>query len=182
MLMIAATASTVPSVAYTVLVSVYSYVVLVLVRFCLAIGLLYLRLHDGKDWTQTAGFKPWGGPLAPIVYSAFFGFLLVASFIPPGAGSPFSKGNRGVDWYIVPSVGLASLALGYVYYLGFAHVIPRVRKETLRVRREPVIVRENGEWVQVVELVRSDWVARAGSLVMEGDEVEGRASGDEWKE
>ena len=172
MLMIAATASTVPSVAYTVLVSVYSYVVLVLVRFCLAIGLLYLHFHEGKAWTSSTGFKPWGGPLAAIIYSSFFGFLLVASFIPPSAGSPFSKANRGIDWYIVPSVGLASLAMGYAYYLGFAYLIPRVRKETLRVRREPVIVMEGGEWVQAVELVRSYWVARAGSLATEGDEGE----------
>ena len=179
MLMIGATASTVPSVAYTVLVSIYSYVVVVLVRFCLGLGLLYLRFRDGESWTASAGFKPWGGPLAPLIYSSFFGFLLVASFVPPAAGSPFSKANRGVDWYIVPGVGLASLALAYLYYFGFAYVIPRVRKETLRVRREPVIVKENGEWVQVVELVRFDWVARAGPL---GDEGERRTSGVEWRD
>ena len=160
MLMIAATSSTAPSVAYTILVTLYSYVVIVLVRFFVASALLYLRFREGKAWTSATGFKPWGGPTAAIIYFTVFGFLLVATFIPPAPGSPFSKSNRGVQWYMIPSIGLGFLLLGYIYYLCFAYLIPRLRKEDLQVHREPVIVKEKGEWVQSLEVVEAIWVAR----------------------
>lgn len=162
MIMIAATSSTTPDLAYTVLVSIYSYVVLILVRFFVATGLLYLRYSEGESWLSSRGFKPWGGPTAALIYSFAFGFLLVTFFIPPTAGSPFSKESRGIDWYIVPCVGLGFLALGYLYYLCFAYLIPRIRKEVLVVERQAVIVKEKGEWVQALEVVEAIWVARSG--------------------
>ena len=162
--MMAATSTTSPDIAYTVLVSVYSYVALVLVRFFVAAGLLYLRFSEGKSWLSSRGFKPWGGPTAALIYSTVFGFLLIAFFIPPATGSPFTKQSRGIDWYIVPCIGLGFLALGYVYYLCFAHLIPRIRKEVLVVERQAVIVKEKGEWVQALEVVEATWVARSGPL------------------
>lgn len=162
MLMVAATSSTTPDLAYTVLVSIYSYVVLILVRFFVATGLLYLRYGEGKSWLSSRGFKPWGGPTAALIYSSAFGFLLIAFLIPPAAGSPFSNKSRGIDWYIVPCTGLGFLALGYVYYLYFQYLIPRIRKEVLVVERQAVIVKEKGDWVQALEVVEATWVANSG--------------------
>ena len=161
MILVAATSSTVPDVAYTALVSIYSYVVLILVRFFVACASLRLRYGEGAPWLSSRGFKPWGGPTAALIYSAVFGFLLIAFFIPPTAGSPFAKKNRGIDWYIVPTIGMAFVVLGYAYYLCFEHVIPRIRKENLVVERHPVIVREAGEWVQALEVVEAIWVAKS---------------------
>ena len=162
MLMIAATAGTVPQVAYTVLVSLYSYDAVILVRFFLAIGLLYLRWGpDRKTWRSTGGFKPWGGHTAPIIYATVLGFLLVTTFIRPDDGSPFSRKEQGVEWWIVPTVGLGFLVLGYAYYLCFTEVIPRIRKEEFIVEREPVIVKERGEWIQALEVVKAYWAARS---------------------
>ena len=56
------------------------------------------------------------------------------------------------------------LLLGYVYYLVFAYVIPKIRKQVLEVEREAVIVKEKGEWVQAIELVYAEWVARHGPI------------------
>ena len=169
--MIGATASTIPAVAYTVLVSLYSYTVVVLVGFFVASGLLYLRLisPERKEWNQSAGFKPWGGPTAAIIYALTCAFLLVAVFLPPSASSPFHKSTTEVEWWIVPTVGLSAMALGYVYYLVLAYVIPKVRKQVLIVEREAIIVKENDEWVQAVELVEADWVAREGPASANGD-------------
>lgn len=162
MIMVAATSSTSPDLAYTVLVSIYSYVVLILVRFFVATGLLYLRYHrGGESWLSSRGFKPWGGPTAALIYASAFGFLLITFFIPPAAGSPFAKESRGIDWYIVPCIGFGFLALGYIYYLCFAYLIPRIRKEVLVVERQAVIVKEKGEWVQALEVVEAIWVANA---------------------
>lgn len=160
--MIGATSSCAPDVAYTVLVSLYSYAVVILVGFFVASGLLYLRYSEGKDWTTNAGFRPWGGPTAAIIYCTVCAFLLVAVYIPPSAGSPFAKSYTGVEWYIVPTVGLSTLVLGYLYYLVVQYLVPRIKRKILVVEREAVIVKERGEWVQAVELVEASWVARPG--------------------
>ena len=161
MILIAATSCAVPDVAYEALVSIYSYVVLILVRFFVASASLALRYKRGKSWLTSRGFKPWGGPVAAMIYGISFGFLLITFFIPPSAGSPFAKKNRGIDWYVVPSLGIGFLVLGYAYYLCFAYLIPRIRKEVLVVERHPVIVKEKGEWVQALEVVEAIWVARS---------------------
>ena len=162
MVLVAATSVTTPDVAYTTLVSIYSYVVIIIVRFFMSTALLYLRYAKGNSWLSTRGFRPWGGPIAAMIYSTSFGFLLIVFFIPPAPGSPFAKKSRGIDWYVVPSVGLGFLALGYTYYLCFAYVIPRIMKQTFEVTRTPVIVKEEGEWVQALEVVQAIWVAKSG--------------------
>ena len=64
----------------------------------------------------------------------------------------------------MPAVGLSTLVIGYCYYLVFAKVIPRLRKKVLIVEREPIIVRQggsqNGEWVQILEVVEFWWAER----------------------
>ncbi|KAI4254504.1 MAG: hypothetical protein L6R42_007161, partial [Xanthoria sp. 1 TBL-2021] len=117
-----------------------------------------------KEWTDNLGFKPWGGPTAAIIYSSTCAFMIVGVFITPGEASPFSYAKTGVRHYIVPAVGLGTLLIGYTYYLVFAKLIPRWRKEVLIVEREPIIVRQggeqNGEWVQILEVVEFWWAAR----------------------
>ena len=54
--------------------------------------------------------------------------------------------------------------MGYVYYFGFAIVLPRLKHQVRVVERDPIIVRQfgrpDGEWVQALELVEFWWVAR----------------------
>ena len=162
MIMIAATSSAIPAVAYTILVSLYSYSVVIMVGFFVSGGLLYLRYSEGRQWTNSAGFRPWGGPAAAILYTSVCAFIIVADFIPPYSGSPYAKSATGIEWYVVPTIGLAILALGYVYYIGFQYIVPRIKKKVLVVEREAVLVKEKGEWVQAVELVEASWEARPG--------------------
>ena len=160
--MIGGTSSRIPDVAYILLASLYSYAIVVLVGFLVAGGLLYLRYSEGRDWTANAGFRPWGGPTAAVIYSIVCAFLLVTAFIPPSAGSPLAMSTTRIEWYIVPTVGLSTLFLGYVYYLCFQYLVPEIKKNVLVVEREAVLVKERGEWVQAVELVAASWVARPG--------------------
>ena len=56
---------------YSLLVSLYSYVIIVLLSFLVTLGLLYLKLCNyfprlGRQWVPE--FYPWGGPAAPILY------------------------------------------------------------------------------------------------------------------
>ncbi|KAL8886991.1 MAG: hypothetical protein Q9192_006394 [Flavoplaca navasiana] len=160
----AATSSISTSIAYLVLVLLYSYTVVGIVGFFVAVGVLYLRYSKRREWTDNLGFKPWGGPIAAIIYSCTCAFMIVGVFITPGEDSPFSYKATGVQHYIVPVVGIGMLLLGYTYYLVFAKLIPRWRKEVLVVEREPIIVRQggrqDGEWVQILEVVEFWWAAR----------------------
>ena len=166
MVLIASTSPLIPTVAYAVLVPLYAYTVVVLVAFFVASGLLYLRYFSDErhTWASRAGFKPWGGPTAAIIYTAVSAYLLVANFIPPTSSSPFAKAKTGVEWYVVPTVGWGMLLLGLVYYLVFKHVYPRYFQDgkVLAVDREAVIVYEDGEYVQALEIVEFSWEAKSG--------------------
>ncbi|KAL8654156.1 MAG: hypothetical protein Q9226_003544 [Calogaya cf. arnoldii] len=163
-ILVAATSSTTTNIAYLVLVLLYCYTLVVIVGFFVAAGVLYLRFTKRREWTDNLGFKPWGGPTAAIIYSSTCLFMVVGVFITPGETSPFSYAKTGVRHYIVPAVGLGMLLVGYIYYVVFAKLIPRWRKEVLIVEREPIIVRQggeqNGEWVQILEVVEFWWAAR----------------------
>ncbi|KAL8661586.1 MAG: hypothetical protein Q9202_005472 [Teloschistes flavicans] len=166
MVMIAATSPTAPATAYTILVSLYSWTVITLFGFFVSGGLIYLRFFSSerRDWISKSGFRPWGGSTAAIIYAIVCLFLLAARFIPPALRSPFAYANTGVQWYIIPTVGLASFVLGIVYYLGFEYVYPPLFKDgrVLVVDREAVIVREHGEYVQALEVVDASWERKSG--------------------
>ena len=160
MILIGATSARGAGVAYQILVSLYSYTVVILLGFFTASGLLYARFfREDGEWVQRSGFKPWGGPTAAIVYSATCAFLLAASFAPPKEGSPYLT---EVKWFVVPTVGLSFLVLGYAYYLGLEYVVPRFfqKGKMLVAYREAVIVKEFGEYVQYLEIVDASWEAR----------------------
>ena len=159
MILIGATSARAPDVAYQILVSLYAYTIVIMVGFFTASGLLIARFFKEEgEWVQLSGFKPWGGPTAAILYSAICAFLMAASFVPPKEGSPFLT---EVKWHIVPTVGLSLLVLGYVYYLVLIYIVPPVFKKgkMLYADRSAVIVRENGEYVQYLEIVDTAWEA-----------------------
>jgi hypothetical protein len=70
----------------------------------------------------------------------------------------------GFDWYITPMIGLGIILISYVYYLIFNFVIPKLKRQERMVIREPLIVRQfgkdDGEWVQALEVIDIVWVAR----------------------
>ena len=159
MILIGATSARAPVIAYQILVSLYAYTVVIMLGFFTATGLLYARSFcEGGEWIQRSGFRPWGGPTAAIIYSAICAFLLAASFVPPKEGSPFLT---QVKWFVVPTVGLSFLVLGYMYYVGLTYVVPPLfqKGKTLKAHREAIIVREKGAYVQHSEIVDTSWEA-----------------------
>lgn len=159
MILIGATSARAPVIAYQILVSLYAYTIVIMLGFFTAAGLLYARSFCEKgEWIQRSGFKPWGGPTAAVIYWAICAFLLAASFVPPKEGSPFLT---QVKWFVIPTVGLSFLVLGYMYYVGLTYVVPPLfkKKKMLYVHREAIIVREKGEYVQHCEIVDHGWEA-----------------------
>ena len=162
MILIGSTSARAPSIAYQILISLYAYNVVIMIGFFVAAGLLYVRYfgdHEDGKWTARSGFKPWGGPLAAWVYAALCAFLLVAQWVPPKKGSPFLT---EVKWFVVPTVGIGFLVLGFAYYIALVYLVPKWFKKdkVLVTDREAVIVRENGEYVQFLEIVEAAWEAQ----------------------
>ena len=67
-ILVGATSGLSPDIAYKVLISLYSYVLVVLVGFLVSGGLLFLKWSKGSKWTNQVSFRPWGGPTAAIIY------------------------------------------------------------------------------------------------------------------
>lgn len=169
MILIGATSARTAEIAYQILVSLYAYTIVILIGFFTAGGLLYMRFFgDDGQWVEQSGFKPWGGPTAAILYTAMTAFFLVAQFVPPKTGSPFLF---EVKWFVIPTVGLSFLVLGYIYYLGLMYMVPRYFKKgkMLVADREAIIVRENGEYVQYAEIVDATWEARSAPTGKEAE-------------
>ena len=156
MILIGATSVRTADVAYQILVSLYSYTIVLLVGFFTSVGLLYARWRcEGGQWVQRAGCN-WGGPYPAIIYVCICAFCLITPFIPPKEGSPF---QRKVPWFVIPTTGLAFFVAGYVYYLWLWYGVSRFfqRRKQLVANRDAIIVRENGEYVQFMEIVKTNW-------------------------
>lgn len=161
MILIGATSVRSADVAYQILVALYSYTVVIFIGFFTASGLLYVRyFRERGQWMAESGFKPWGGPAAAIIYTMICAFLIVAPFLPPNKGSPFLT---EVPWFVIPTVGVSFLLVGYIYYLLVRYAVPRffMKNKELVAHREAVIVRENGEYVQYLEIVDASWEVRS---------------------
>ena len=145
--------------SYSVLVSLYSYVIIVLNGFIVSGGLLYLKLSKSRSWSSHANFKPWIDPLHAIIYFVACGFLLFATFAKPSDRTPYSYALGHIQWFIMPTIGLSTLAWGSIWYLGLKLVMLQKRKQ-LVVTRFPFIVQDEedpGQWVQKSELVVHEW-------------------------
>jgi len=85
-------------------------------------------------------------------------FLLVAAVLPPSADSAFSYAVTNVQWYTVPTTGLASMLAGIAYFAIFRYVIPRIKGKELVVEKLPVVVsNKHGEMVMRYEVIEFEW-------------------------
>ncbi len=82
----------------------------------LAIGLLYLNFTPSERWAeQRTTFR--SSPLLTIFWLASLIFVVAAPFIP-------NKFLKLIPFYVVPTLGTGMLAIGTVYWLFWAKVLP----------------------------------------------------------
>ena len=82
----------------------------------LAVGLLYLNFTPSERWAeQRTTFR--SSPLLTIFWIASLLFVL---------GAPFIKNNQlnAIPYWVVPTLGTSMLAIGMVYWLIWAKVLP----------------------------------------------------------
>ncbi|TKA66477.1 hypothetical protein B0A49_10099 [Cryomyces minteri] len=156
--LVAVTSSLKPAQSYNVLISLYSYVMIVLMGFVVSGGLLYLKFkpqHPQRHWS--ASYKPWLDPVHALVYFLVCGFVLFAALAKPAEDSPYSAST----WFIVPTVGLSTITWGLFWYLGLRIIMVK-RREKLIVTRLPFLVQDDddkneNQWIQKSELVDHEW-------------------------
>ena len=174
LLLIAVTVALTPSTAYSALVTLYSYVIVVGMGMVCSFGLLlqYLnsfskdrkRLNRANEWSwiEHANFKPFPYPIHAVIYFLVSTFLIIAAIVArPGEGSPFSYKGLHIAWYVVPAIGLSTPLWGCIWWLGL-HVVMKFRRRTLVVTRAPFIVPDDedpGQFVQLSELVDQEWLS-----------------------
>ncbi|KAF7506036.1 hypothetical protein GJ744_012283 [Endocarpon pusillum] len=156
---------------------------------CLKLGPARSPADPGEAWSAISVFREtwfgrrrWIGCIPALLYGSFTGFLLVASFVPPSASSsapgPGEGGDggltdaqryrierQGIPWYVVPVVGLSSLAWGLVWYAGLKALESHWGK-VLTTRRHPTVelfYSEDGnksEYIMTSEIITRRWKTR----------------------
>lgn len=160
-LLVAVTSKLSPTEAFSALISLYSFVLVLLVGFFTAGGLVYLRLRPSLEWRPS--FKPPGGWVYAAIYCATCLFGLIACF-----PEPRSQQTTEIKWYIIPTIALSAPLWGVLWYLGLRAYMA-FKGETLVVKRKPVIAQEEGsdEMRWTTEIITHEWhddLDVAGSL------------------
>lgn len=150
-----------PHTAYNLLTSLYSYVIVILLGFVVSGGLLLLHLSRKRDWSHKANFRPFGKyPVHAMIYFVACGFLLFAAFAPPAPSSAFSKENSGLQWYIVPVIGISTLLWGLLWWFGIQVMSWKWQRRLVTTRVLNIIVDKDdpGQHIVVAEVVDHAWL------------------------
>ena len=151
-LLVALTAMFSPDIAYSVLVTLYSYPIIMVNGFFTSFGLLYLKFKASRRW-KDPNFNPRGGTVYAAVYFVSCTFMLLAAFAPP------SDDDGGIKWYLLPAIGLSVPLWGVVWYLGLRLIMVK-RGRYLVVRRDPTTKPDEevpGQYVMTAEQITHDW-------------------------
>jgi len=161
-----------PSIAYSFLVSLYSYTVIILNGFFVSAGLLYLKLKPNREWGffsnfpgETRSSPPKSSRLGLLyagVYCVACAFMLIVAFVRPSDDSPFSYQTTKIQWYLIPTIGLSVPFWGVLWYLGIRLVEAKRHKE-LVVHRDPTTIEDKqtpGQWITSSEIITRQWRVR----------------------
>ncbi|KAH8703794.1 amino acid/polyamine transporter I [Talaromyces proteolyticus] len=148
-----------PASAYTVVYGIYSYIVDAVTAVIIGSGLLCLRfLPNRTHWYLKS---PSNGIISIASATLFVVanlFPLIALWVPPTTAF-----MTAYPWFLVPTLGVLLLVTGVLYWGIFVSIVPKLgsrRGKELTVERSPFFHTENGEPVQVAEVVAFDWTIR----------------------
>lgn len=149
--------------SYVIFTQLYSYAGTAWFGVLIAGGLLYYGYikqyrSDSRGgtyrWRDIAGFRPWLGPVFPLIYFVVCLTMVVGDWIPPLNVEGMTSAS--VQWFFVPVLGTALYAIGIIYWFVLTCVLPLWCHKTLRVRRTPWLDSdENFRYEEVVTV----WIA-----------------------
>lgn len=103
------------------------------------------------QWRDVAGFRPWLGPVFPLIHFSACSTVIIGSWLP----TPPSQ-NAAVQWFVIPTIGMSLLVVGILYWFVLTQVLPLWKHKTLRVTRRPFLdADENFRYEEVI----SKWIA-----------------------
>ena len=164
-IMILATVHLSPTDAYSVLVNLYSYTIVAVFGFAIAIGMLKLRFSSREGWRRKSTFNPYLSIISAFIFAVGSAYPIIASWVPPN-GSYAKETKLTIAWFTTPTVAWSILGLGLAWYVGFnLYALRRSRKEGLefRVEKEPNFENDpepDGPPVQTHETVFLAWVSK----------------------
>ncbi|KAI7718635.1 hypothetical protein KC353_g3633 [Hortaea werneckii] len=148
-----------PRKAYSALVSLYSYTIILVLGCWVSVGLLMIKIQKSWHWQQRRRYRPWLSPMHAIIYAVATAWLLVTAFLPPPPDSPYHRSVTHIPWYIVPAIGITSPLWGLIWYLGIL-LRQRMIGRYLVVRREAYWEpdpQDPGEYVEKAEIIDHAW-------------------------
>jgi hypothetical protein len=153
-LLVAVTSKLTPTAAYSALISLYSFALVLLVGFFTAAGLAYLHLRPRLKWSPS--FRAPGGWVCATIYCTTCLFGLIACF-----PKPRSQQTTEIAWYVIPTIALSAPLWGVLWYLGL-RAFMGFKGKTLVVKRKPVIAQEEGsnkgnEMRWITEIITHEW-------------------------
>ena len=174
-----------PRKSYSVLISLYSYVVITLVGAWVSIGLLMIKYRKAQwHWQARRRYKPFLSPAHAIIYALACIFMLAAAFTPPTRGSPYHESVTHFKWFIVPAIGISAPLWGLLYY-ALLRAYQRYNNVELIVTRVPFWMKDpdcQGEYVQRAEVIDHTWQVRFRKHSDQGSDVGSAAEREEASE
>jgi amino acid transporter len=172
MILIFATWGISPNLASSWLLNVYSYTIDAFFLFLVAVGLLILRLRpsssdEDESWRQKSSMPHFPSIASALVLAVAMGVILVTGLLPPSAltsGSAFDRATlnmlaSGYPWFSVPTAAWALLAAGLLYWVCYL-IVSRYGQREMVLEKQPFFVEQDGEFMQVAEITRLNWVAK----------------------
>ncbi|CDK28532.1 unnamed protein product [Kuraishia capsulata CBS 1993] len=137
-----------PGDAYNFILNLISYP-LNIINFLVAIALIYLNIQAKR------GKIHWEPPLkATIPVTVFFGlsslYLIIAPYIPPAESQKHAVYND-LPYYVHCVTALGIFFVGFVYWLFWAQILPRLFGYSLQVEE---ILGEDGFWRKEIKRVK----------------------------
>ncbi|KAF7503939.1 hypothetical protein GJ744_002964 [Endocarpon pusillum] len=163
LVLIGLTAMLPPLAAFEVVVELYTYFAIILVPTAVSGGLLYLKFRPKSTWASRASFKPWLSSLFPTLYFITSALLAITLFVDPAPNSPLELAPGSIKCFIVPAIGISTLAWGSAWFLGLKIHGWWYKTEILAMREALVVQVGEDEYVQLLETVDASWEGYEGS-------------------
>ena len=129
-----------PGKAFTFILDLLIFPHYILGMLCVS-GLLYLRFKKSEQWSS-----PFTCPLPVLIVSILLhAVLLIAVLLPTKDG----KNAQGYPYYTFPLCGLAIFVIGFLYWVLWSKIFPRLGGYRIEARRVT-----DGEGKEVVEYHR----------------------------
>ena len=169
------------ALSYSILVSVYSYVIDAFFGLLLGLGLLFFRCSSARKWAQkskaSSKLNPAVSVIAALCFTIANAFPIVSAWIPPSNGLTAATGSK-IPWYATPTVGWALIVFGFVYWVVFQYVVPIFHNGKVRkLQRKLFFHEEHGYPVQWHEQLHFSWIipsSEADSARYEPEEIDVR--------